>query len=49
MVYGKSDVFDAERLIDLLNAFESFSAASRCARLPPCKYSQPLARQRQPT
>ncbi|CAM9313370.1 unnamed protein product [Chrysoparadoxa australica] len=26
MVYGKSNVFDVERLIDLLQAFESFSA-----------------------
>ncbi len=32
MVYGKSGVFDADRLIDLLNAFESFSVASRSAR-----------------
>jgi aarF domain-containing kinase len=25
MIYGKSDVFDVERLIDLLQAFESFA------------------------
>jgi hypothetical protein len=29
MVYGRSGVFDADRLIDLLNAFETFSVASR--------------------
>jgi aarF domain-containing kinase len=32
MVYGKSGVFDADRLIDLLDAFESFTEASRSAR-----------------
>eukprot|EP01023_Acetabularia_acetabulum_P028063 TRINITY_DN26537_c0_g1_i1.p1 TRINITY_DN26537_c0_g1~~TRINITY_DN26537_c0_g1_i1.p1 ORF type:complete len:789 (-),score=150.48 TRINITY_DN26537_c0_g1_i1:420-2786(-) len=32
MVYGKNKVFDAERLIDLLSAFESFKVASTSAR-----------------
>ena len=32
MVYGKSGVFDADRLIDLLDAFETFSEASKSAR-----------------
>jgi aarF domain-containing kinase len=31
MVYGKSGVFDAERLIDLLSAFETFTVNSRSA------------------
>ena len=31
MVYGKSGVFDAERLIDLLHAFETFTVNSRSA------------------
>lgn len=32
MVYGKSGIFDADRLIDLLDAFETFTEASRSAR-----------------
>lgn len=32
MVYGKQGIFDADRLIDLLNAFESFTAASQSSR-----------------
>lgn len=32
MIYGKNGVFDAERLIDLLSAFENFSLASNSAR-----------------
>ncbi|GBF99091.1 hypothetical protein Rsub_11900 [Raphidocelis subcapitata] len=32
MVYGKEKVFDADRLIDLLNAFESFTVAANSAR-----------------
>lgn len=32
MVYGKEKVFDADRLIDLLNAFESFTVAASSAR-----------------
>jgi hypothetical protein len=32
MVYGKQKVFDADRLIDLLNAFESFTVAAGSAR-----------------
>lgn len=32
MVYGKSSTFDADRLIDLLDAFETFSDASKSAR-----------------
>lgn len=32
MVYGKKGVFDAERLIDLLDAFEAFTEASQSAR-----------------
>jgi aarF domain-containing kinase len=32
MVYGRNGVFDAERLIDLLYAFEAFSEASQSAR-----------------
>eukprot|EP00877_Chromochloris_zofingiensis_P007733 jgi/Chrzof1/3212/Cz12g16050.t1_COQ8 len=32
MVYGKEGIFDADRLIDLLNAFESFTVASQSAR-----------------
>jgi hypothetical protein len=32
MVYGKERVFDADRLIDLLNAFESFTVAAGSAR-----------------
>jgi len=32
MVYGKTGVFDAERLIDLLDAFEAFTEASQSAR-----------------
>jgi aarF domain-containing kinase len=32
MVYGKAGVFDADRLIDLLNAFESFTVASQSSR-----------------
>jgi hypothetical protein len=32
MVYGKEKVFDADRLIDLLNAFESFTVAAGSAR-----------------
>ena len=40
MVYGKNDVFDAERIVDLLGAFESFKESSDSARgdmdmLPP--------------
>jgi aarF domain-containing kinase len=31
MVYGKSNVFDADRLIDLLNAFETFTVSTRSA------------------
>lgn len=31
-VYGRDTVFDAERLIDLLDAFETFTEASRSAR-----------------
>jgi aarF domain-containing kinase len=31
MVYGKSNVFDTDRLIDLLNAFETFTVSSRSA------------------
>jgi hypothetical protein len=31
MVYGKEGMFDADRLIDLLNAFESFTVASTSA------------------
>lgn len=32
MVYGKTGVFDADRLIDLLDAFETFTESSRSAR-----------------
>ena len=32
MVYGKAGIFDADRLIDLLDAFEAFTEASRSAR-----------------
>ena len=32
MVYGKNSTFDAERLVDLLEAFETFSEASKSAR-----------------
>lgn len=32
MIYGKNNVFDAERLVDLLSAFESFKSASISAR-----------------
>lgn len=32
MVYGRDTVFDADRLIDLLDAFETFTVASRSAR-----------------
>ncbi|KAL4452695.1 hypothetical protein ABPG75_008357 [Micractinium tetrahymenae] len=32
MVYGRDTVFDADRLIDLLDAFETFTEASRSAR-----------------
>lgn len=32
MVYGKSSTFDADRLIDLLDAFETFSDNSKSAR-----------------
>ena len=32
MVYGKDSVFDADRLIDLLAAFEDFSVASKSAQ-----------------
>jgi len=32
MVYGSSDRFDMDRMIDLLEAFESFSVSSRSAR-----------------
>ena len=32
MVYGKGQVFDADRLIDVLEAFETFSVASRMSR-----------------
>lgn len=31
MIYGKDKIFDAERLIDLLSAFESFKGASKTA------------------
>jgi hypothetical protein len=31
-IYGKDDVFDVERLIDLLSAFETFREASQSAR-----------------
>lgn len=31
-VYGRDTVFDADRLIDLLDAFETFTVASRSAR-----------------
>lgn len=31
-VYGRDTVFDADRLIDLLDAFETFTEASRSAR-----------------
>ena len=32
MVYGKGQVFDADRLIDVLEAFETFRVASRTSR-----------------
>ena len=32
MIYGKNGVFDAERLIDVLSAFEDFKLASVSAR-----------------
>lgn len=32
MVYGKNTVFDADRLIDLLDAFETFAESSKSAR-----------------
>ena len=32
MVYGKGQVFDADRLIDVLEAFETFRAASRTSQ-----------------
>jgi aarF domain-containing kinase len=32
MIYGKSGVFDADRLIDLLAAFEAFNESSKSAR-----------------
>jgi aarF domain-containing kinase len=32
MVYGRQGIFDADRLIDLLNAFESFAVASQSSR-----------------
>ena len=32
MVYGKAGIFDADRLIDLLNAFESFAVAAQSSR-----------------
>lgn len=32
MIYGKQGVFDADRLIDLLEAFEAFTVASKSAR-----------------
>ena len=31
-IYGKDNVFDVERLIDLLSAFESFREAAQSAR-----------------
>lgn len=31
MVYGKSEVFDAERLIDVMEAYETFAVASKSA------------------
>ena len=31
-VYGKDGVFDADRLIDLLSAFEDYSVASKSAQ-----------------
>lgn len=31
-IYGKENVFDADRLIDLLGAFETFREASQSAR-----------------
>lgn len=31
-MYGRNTVFDADRLIDLLDAFETFTEASRSAR-----------------
>ena len=31
-IYGKENVFDVERLIDLLGAFETFREASQSAR-----------------
>lgn len=31
MIYGRSNVFDADRLIDMLNAFETFTVNSRSA------------------
>jgi aarF domain-containing kinase len=31
MIYGRDNVFDAERLIDMLNAFETFTVHSRSA------------------
>ena len=31
MIYGRDNVFDAERLIDMLNAFETFTVNSRSA------------------
>ena len=33
MVYGKGQVFDADRLIDVPEAFETFSVASRTSRV----------------
>lgn len=32
MVYGKNNVFDAERIVDLLDAFEDFAVSSRSAQ-----------------
>lgn len=43
MVYGKEKVFDADRLIDLLNAFESFTVAAGSARGDMDNVPQPAA------
>ena len=44
-IYGKNDVFDVERLIDLLSAFESFREASQSARgdLDSAEFAVPTA------
>ena len=42
-VYGKEDIFDAERVVDLLEALETFTAASSSAQGDLVRAPQPVS------